>query len=50
MRAAAPPRCCLDWTDRATEPSTAVEGTARLLSGRFEDVGELNAIMEMLDT
>jgi heat-inducible transcriptional repressor len=36
-------------TEREAQGTLYFEGTARLLSGRFEDVGELNAIMEMLE-
>ncbi len=36
-------------TERETQGTLYFEGTARLLSGGFEDVGELNAIMEMLE-
>jgi heat-inducible transcriptional repressor len=36
-------------TEREAQGTLYLEGAARLLSGRFEDAGELNVIMEMLE-
>ncbi len=36
-------------TEREAQGTLYLEGAARLLSGGFEDVGELNVIMEMLE-